>query len=128
MEYKDRRGVSSCLFEGHRLDDGCIEDVSRKREGEVHVVTAKSAQVGGSLTWPSRRIHQPAQMNGKSICAYERVVLDIDITPKKGKGDSSYERNGAAARKRKEIFFLQDLATTGNEERERSFKVGVTVS
>lgn len=125
MKYKNRRGMSSCLLEGRRVDDGYIEDFPRRREGDVDVVTAESTQVRGSFTWQSRRMHQPAQMNGRSICAYERAVLGIYTTPNKGGGDSSYERNGTAARKRKEIFFLQDLATTEEEERERSFKVGM---
>lgn len=128
VKHKNHRGMSSCPFEGRRLDEGYTEDVPRKGEGEDDVVTAKSAQVGGNLTWHPTRVHQPAQMNGRSICAYERAVLDIDVTPNKGRGDSSYEHNGAAARKRKEIFFLQDLATTEEKERERSFKVGLVVS
>lgn len=54
---------------------------------------------------------QPAQLSGRAICAYEATAAGS------GGGD------GAATRQLKEMSFLQDLADTEAEERDRSFKV-----
>ncbi|CAM9441986.1 unnamed protein product, partial [Ectocarpus sp. 8 AP-2014] len=54
------------------------------------------------------------QLGGRAICAYEATVV--------GGGDG---RSGAATRQLKEMSFLQDLADTESEERDRSFKASV---
>lgn len=60
------------------------------------------------------RLQQPAQLGGRAICAYEATGV--------GGGDG---RSGAATRQLKEMSFLQDLADTESEERDRSFKVNM---
>ncbi|CAM9368319.1 unnamed protein product [Ectocarpus fasciculatus] len=60
------------------------------------------------------RLQQPAQLGGRAICAYEATVV--------GGGDG---KSGAATRQLKEMSFLQDLADTESEERDRSFKASV---
>ncbi|CAM9375864.1 unnamed protein product [Ectocarpus sp. 12 AP-2014] len=60
------------------------------------------------------RLQQPAQLGGRAICAYEATIV--------GGGDG---RSGAATRQLKEMSFLQDLADTESEERDRSFKASV---
>lgn len=60
------------------------------------------------------RLQQPAQLGGRAICAYEATVV--------GGGDG---KSGAATRQLKEMSFLQDLADTESEERDRFFKVNM---
>ncbi|CAN0008939.1 unnamed protein product [Ectocarpus sp. 6 AP-2014] len=57
------------------------------------------------------RLQQPAQLGGRAICAYLATVVD--------------GKSGAATRQLTEMSFLQDLADTESEERDRSFKASV---
>lgn len=57
------------------------------------------------------KLEQQAQLSGRMICAYEATAVG-------GIGDG-----GGATRQLKEMSFLQDLAETEAQERDRSFKV-----
>lgn len=66
----------------------------------------------GIATKRQQQQPQPAQLSGRAICAYEATAA--------GSGGGG---GGAATRQLKEMSFLQDLADTEVEERDRSFKV-----
>lgn len=70
---------------------------------------------------------QPAQFSARAICAYEMTTLGVEHTSRgRGEGGRDGPRGGgggaAATRQLKEMSFLQDLAATEAEERDRSFK------
>lgn len=77
-----------------------------------------------------RRNQQPAQFNGRAICAYEMTTQGVE-PENGGKGGNQDGPGGTgggggvavASRQLKEMSFLQDLAATEAEERDRSFKV-----
>lgn len=78
-----------------------------------------AVNVGGECR--TRRHRQPAQLSGKAICAYESTMLGVGSATS-GVAIGGGAGGGAASRQLKEMSFLQDLAITEAEERDRSFK------
>lgn len=74
-----------------------------------------------------RQTQQPAQLSERAISAYERTVLEdgsfVGNVGNQGQEKMGGEASGEAATRRLKVMsFLQDLAATEAEERDRSFK------
>lgn len=82
---------------------------------------ADGEQQQQQLQWRQRQPRQqqqPAQLSGRAICAYEATAAE-------GGGGGGGE---GTTRQLKEMSFLQDLADTEAEERDRSFKASTRVA
>lgn len=82
--------------------------------------TVDHGSEGGGGEGAGMPIQQPAQLSGRAICAYEATAV--------GGAGGGRGGGGGATRQLKEMSFLQDLADTEAEERDRSFKASSTVS
>lgn len=68
---------------------------------------------------------QPAQLSGRAICAYEKSIAGV--LSLEGVGLEGAGGGRVASRQSKEISFLQELSAIESQERDREFKVQLTM-